>query len=207
MKAAYRIAGLGALLFASATASAQGFFAGGSIGTATQQEYAIGGPISMSEDSDDSVRAFGGYLITPLQGIVVSLIDLGEPNYAGPAFGGFTDRLSAEGWDISWIVGWNPGNQERVSLFGTIGVFAWDQDVSYEDPLGSVEYRDEGTSFSYGIGTEFNLSRDGTSPWGIHLEYQLFKNVGDPRNSGHEYDRDVLSLGVTYHLGGNFRRD
>jgi hypothetical protein len=207
MNAAFRIAGHGALLFASATASAQGFFAGGSIGTASQQEYEIGGPISMIDDSDDSVRVFGGYLISPIQGVVVSRIDLGEPNYAGPAFGGFTDRLSAEGWDISWIIGWTPGAQDRVSLFGTLGVFAWDQDVTYEDPLGTFEYRDEGTSFSYGIGTEFNFSADGSNAWGVHLEYQLFKNVGDTRNSGHENDRDVLSLGATYHFGGNFRRD
>lgn len=204
MNLACRLVGLGALFFFSVNVSAQGWFTGGAAGQAAQQEYEIGGPIDTVDDTDESYRIFGGYLISPIQGVVASYIDLGEPFYDGAAFGGFEDKLSADGFDISWIIGFTPGAQDRVSIFGTIGVFAWNQDVTYTDPTGTFEFKDEGTSFSYGVGSEFNFSRDGSSPWGIHLEYQLFKNIGDARNSGHEYDREVLSIGASYRFGGSF---
>ena len=194
MKFAYRIAGFFAVAAFSANASAQGFMAGVAIGTATQQGYDIGGPAESVDDSDDSIRIFGGYMISPMQGVVVSFIDLGVASYAGSAFGGFTDHLDAEGYDISYVVGWAPGMQTRFSIFGTVGVFGWDQDVLYTDATGRYPYQDDGTSFSFGLGTEFKLS----DSFGIHLEYQLFKDVGDERNSGHELDREVISVGVDY---------
>lgn len=182
-------------------AGAQGWFAGGAFGQAMQQDYDIGGPVTTKDDTDDSYRVFGGYLISPLQGVVASWIDLGKPYYDGPAFGGFTDSLSAKGIDISWILGWAPGTQDRVALFGTVGVFAWDQVARYTDTSGFVKYKDEGTSFSFGLGTEIKLGSESDSPWGIHLEWQLFKDVGDAGNSGHEYDREVVSVGTSYRFG------
>jgi hypothetical protein len=192
---------LAAACLAATDVSAQGWFAGGAFGQATQQDYDVGGPIATTHDTDDSARVFGGYLISPLQGVVASYIDLGTAYYDGPAFGGFTDYLDAEGFDISWIVGWAPGSQERVALFGTVGVFAWDQDVTYTDTSGTAVFRDEGTSFSIGVGSEVRLGASSTSPWGVHFEYQLFKDVGDANNSGHEYDREVISVGASYRFG------
>jgi hypothetical protein len=199
MKSGFRVAA--ALVFAgmSASVSAQGWLAGLAVGQATQQDYDVGGPIDTRDETDDSMRIFGGYMISPMQGVVVSWIDLGTAYYAGPAFGGFTDYLDAEGFDISYIVGWAPGSQSRVAVFGTVGVFGWDQDVLYRDASGVYPYQDEGTSFSLGAGTEIKLAGD----FGIHIEYQLFKDVGDdgPGGSGHEYDRDVVSVGVSFRFG------
>ena len=191
------------LALAALPASAQGWLAGGSIGQATQQDYDVGGPVSKRDDSDDSLRVFGGYLVSPMQGVIVSLIDLGTAYYDGPAFGGFTDELSAEAIDISYIVGWTPGMQQRVSVFGTAGIVGWDQDVRYTDISGTYIYNDEGTSFSVGVGTEINLSAAGTSRWGVHVEYQVLKDVGDADNSGHEYDREIVSVGASYRFGRN----
>jgi hypothetical protein len=140
-------------------------------------------------------------MITPMQGVIASIIDLGTAYYDGPAFGGFTDTLDADGVDISYLVGWAPGTQQRVSVFGTVGVFSWDQDVRYTDSTGTFRYADEGTSFSLGFGTEINFSSSGTSAWGINVEYQMFKDVGDASNSGHEYDRDTVSVGVDFRFG------
>ena len=185
----------------SAAASAQGFFIGAAGGQATQQDYSVGGPIATNDDTDSSYRIYGGYLVSPMQGVVLSYLDLGEAYYDGPAFGGFTDYLSAEGVDVSYIVGWTPGSQQRAALFGTVGIFNWEQKVRYTDTTGTVLYKDEGTSFSLGLGTEINLGANGRSPWGIHVEYQMFKDVGDENNSGHELDREVFSVGVNYRFG------
>lgn len=182
-------------------ALAQTWIVGGAVGSAQQDDYEIAGQISTRDDSDTSGRVFGGYLMGSMQAVVVSYIDLGTTRFDGPAFGGFEDFLDAEGFDISYLAGWAPGSQQRFSLFGTIGVFSWDQDVRLTDSSGDFDFRDEGTSFSVGVGAEINLGSSGASPWGINVAYQLFKDVGDAGNSGHEYDRDVFSLGVNYRFG------
>jgi len=203
MQAVIRLSALALLLSAPLSVSAQEWFAGGSIGVGQQDDYQVGGPVSNRDDTDAAYRLFGGYLISPLQGFVASYVDLGEAFYSGPAFGGFTDRLSAEGFDVSYIIGWAPGTQERVRVFGTVGVFAFDQDVVYTE-LGTSEtyiYKDDGASFSIGIGTDINLNASGDNEWGIHVEWQLFKDVGDQNFSGHENDRQMFSAGVSYRFG------
>jgi len=206
MRTFHHAAALCVLSLVSASASAQGWFAGGAIGQGAQQEYTIAGPVATFDDADDSYRIFGGYLISPLQGLVVSYIDLGTGYADGPAFGGFTDKMSADGFDISYIIGWSPAAQERVRLFGTVGLFAWDQDVRYVDSLGFFKYKDDGTSFSLGMGVEYRFGSSEANAWGIHGEYQLFKDVGRQANSGHEYDREVLSVGLIYRFGRGFQR-
>ena len=202
MKAVLKGALLFALSLSSAGAMAQGWFAGGAVGVATQQDYENGTPLVTTDDSDDSYRVFGGYQISPMQAVVASYLSLGTAYYDGPGFGGFTDKMSAEGYDISYVAGWAPGQQQRFSLFGSVGVFAFTQNVRYTDSTGFFKYKDSGTTFSLGIGSEINLSASGTNAWGLHVEYQLFKDVGSRANSGHEHDRDVLSVGITYRFFG-----
>lgn len=182
-------------------APAQGWLVGGTIGTAEQQDYEIGGQVATRDESDAAARIFGGYMVSPNQGVIASYVDFGTVYYDGPAFGGFTDSLDADGIDISYLVGWSPGEQQRVSLFGTVGLIIWDQDVEYSDTSGTFAYADKGTSFSFGFGTAINFSASGTSAWGINVEYQLFKDIGDTDNSGHEYDRDMISVGVDFRFG------
>jgi len=201
MKTTLTLAGSLALALVSFNASAQGWMAGGSIGQAKQQDYDVGGLIATSDDTDTSYRLFGGYLVSPRQGVIASYIDLGTTRYAGPAFGGFEDTLDAEGIDVSYMYGWAPGAQERVSLFGTLGVFVWDQDVNVSDATFSALYQDEGTSFSFGIGADVNFDAGGTNAWSVHALWQVLKGVGDEGNSGHEEDRDVVSVGVSYFFG------
>lgn len=201
MKLGLRIACAIALagISASASAQSQGWIAGAAFGKATLQDFDIGGQLDTLDDSDDSMRIFGGYMLSPMQGVVISWIDLGTVRFGGPASGGFIDLLDAEGYDISYLVGWAPGSQTRFSVFGTVGVMAWDQDVLYVDSTGAYPFQDEGTSFSLGVGGEIKLGDD----FGLHLEYQLFKDVGDDGfgGSAQEFDRDVVSLGVIVRFG------
>ena len=180
---------------------AQEWIVGGAVGTAKQHDYAVGGPVGRRDDTDTAYRLFGGYLVTPIHGVVVSYVDLGTVSYGGPAFGGFTDSLDADGIDVSYVAGWRPGEQERIALFGTAGVFSWKQDVTYTDSTGTFRYRDEGRSLSVGFGTEVNFNAAGSSACAFHAEYQLFSDVGKAGNSGHEDDRDLISVGVDYRFG------
>jgi OmpA-like transmembrane domain len=201
----FSLTGACALALCSSGVSAQGWLAGGSVGTVTQSGYSVGGPIATLDDSDGGTRAFGGYMFNPMQGVVVSFVDLGTMYYAGPAWGNFNDYLKADGVDISYIIGFTPGNQERAALFGTVGAISWDQSVNYTENLGTTNdnyrYSDSGTSMSVGFGTDVNFSAGGTSAWGFHFVYQLFMDVGDKNNSGHQYDRYLFSAGIDYRFG------
>jgi len=183
------------------TAGAQSWIVGGSVGAAAQQDYDIGAPIANADDVDTAFGVFGGYVISENQRVVASFFDLGTPSYNGPALGGFADSLDADGFDTSYVVGWAPGEQQRISIFGTIGVFSWDQDVLLTDASGTYQYHDEGTSFSVGFGAEFNLSADGSNAWAIQAAYKLFKDVGDADNSGIELDREMLTVGIAWRFG------
>ena len=185
----------------STSASAQGWLVGGSAGQAKQYDYSVGEGeiVATTDDTDTGFRVFGGYLFHPNMGVVVSYVDLGELYYDGPAFGGFTDYLDAKGIDASFLGSWRPGSQKRFTLFGTVGVFRWQQDVNYTDPSGNYPYEDKGTSFSYGAGGEVSIGAG--AHWGFHFSYQRFMDVGDANNSGHEYDRDLISAGVDYRFG------
>ena len=197
MSTIVRLAGFWALMGLASGVSAQGWVAGGAIGDASQQDYSVGGPIATSDDSDSASRLFGGYMFGPFHGVVASYVDLGTPYYDGPAWGGFTDYLSADGIDVSYVIGWAPGMEERVSVFGTVGFFDWTQDVTYTDPSGVYIYNDDGTSLSFGIGSEVRFG----GAWGFHFQWQIFQDVGDEDNSGHEYDRETLWLGAEYRFG------
>lgn len=180
-------------------ASAQGWLAGGSTGIARQYDYEVGGPIDTRDDTDTAFRVFGGYMFLPVLGVALSYVDLGMPEYDGSANGGFTDELDADGYDFSLIAGWAPGTQKRLSLFGTVGLFKWSQDVHYVDNSGTYDYSDDGTSFCYGAGAEVVFGT--AAKWGAHFHYQFFSDVGDEDNSGHQYDRSFISLGVDYRFG------
>jgi len=199
------LATLIALLLIPASASAQGWLAGASAGVAKQYDYSVGDDPSASpdidskDDTDTGFRVYGGYLFHPNFGVVGSWVDLGTLKYSGPAWGGFTDSLDASGFDVSFIAGWAPGEQKLFTLFGLVGAFFFNQDVHYRDSSGRYDYKDSGTSLSYGIGGEFAIGS--AAKWGINFEYQRFMDVGDEGNSGHQYDRDLVSLGFDYRFG------
>lgn len=184
---------------ATSVATAQGWVAGASVGVGKQYDYEVGGPIDNRDETDTAMRVFGGYDLNGNLGVVLSYVDLGEGGYDGPAYEGFTDTLSADGWDMSFVAGIAPGEQKKFGIFATIGMFKWKQDVAYRDASGFYPYEDSGTSLSYGLGCELTLGEGGQ--WGVHFDYQMFKDVGDADNSGHEYDRTMIAVGVQYHFG------
>jgi OOP family OmpA-OmpF porin len=195
-------AGALALIVAATAVSmsaAQGALVGGSLGSAKQYDYEVGGPIDRRDESDTAFRVFGGYMFHPNYGLALSYVDLGDAYYDGPAFGGFTDTLGADGWDLSFIGSLKPGAQERFAIFATVGLFEWKQDVRYQDASGLYVYEDSGTSPSISVGGEVSFGQG--AHWGVHFNYQWFRDVGDEDNSGHEYDRSLISVGVDYRFG------
>jgi OmpA-like transmembrane domain len=192
------VLGLAAVAGFSSTASAQGWIVGVGAGAASQQRYEVAGTVDSYEDSDTAYRLFGAFMVSPNMGVVGSYVDLGKTRYEGMQSSFYSDDFEVSGIDMSYLIRWAPGSQERLSLFGTAGLFIWDQYVTHTDSQGVRKDSDDGSSFSLGVGADINLGAGGTGRWGIHIEYQLYKNVGESNNSGHEYDRDILTAGINY---------
>jgi hypothetical protein len=179
---------------AASAAEVAGWYAGASIGQSKTHDYSVGGPVDNVDDTDFAWMVSGGYTFMRNFALALSYADLGTTNADGPAFGGFTDELSAKGWNFS-AVGILPVH-ERIGITGMVGFFRWSQDVHYVDPSGTYNYDDSGTSPSYGIGALFGLGPD--NRMGIQVGWQRFSDVGDEDNSGHEMDRDFYSVGFGY---------
>jgi len=195
-------------------ASAQGWIVGASLGQSELDGYELGAFANLkNDDSDTSLSVFGGYLFNDWFGLAGEYIDLGDAQYAAGYDTGteslyFTDKLSASGIDVSAVFMKALGAAEKVTIFGSIGIFDFDQDVSWTYEFDDGFFvdsevwsgTDSGTTTSYGLGFAVPFGDDG---WGFHGEYKVFSDVGDTGKSGHEYDRNVFQFGIHKVLGGN----
>jgi len=180
-------------------ARAQNWLVGGSIGWSDQNGYQIGLPVTLRHDSSATSWEFsGGYSFNDWFSLKASYIDFGAANYAGVGFGGFTDRLDATGIEGAAYFSKAVGAKQRFSLFGDVGVIAFEQKVDYSDLAGPWKGKDTGTSPLYGIGFSVPFGDRG---WAFHGEYKIYSDIGDSRNSGHEYDRSVIQFGIHIVLG------
>ncbi len=189
-----------AVLVVIGPASAQapvGWMTGMSIGQSKTFDYSVGGPTANLDENGTAFRVFGGYTFMRNFGVAASYVDLGEIKANGPAFGGFTDTIKVSGFDLS-AMGFLPVHRQ-VALFGMVGAFVWKQKVNYVDESGPWNYDESGMTMSYGVGANVDVTPAHTA--GIHLEYQRFGKIGkdkNPSDSGHRYNRDMVSLGFVY---------
>lgn len=108
-------------------------------------------------------------------------MDLGELEASGnsPSEPNFRDEIEADGLE-AWLAGSWPVT-ERFSLVGTVGVFSWDQDVTYRDDFGPWSGDSHDTDMSYGIGAHYDI----TDRFGMHAAYHWYPNIGDLNETGH----------------------
>ena len=186
-----------AMLLWSGLAAAEGPWIGGAtIGQAAIQDYELEAESDTRlDDTDAGWRVFLGYKFNESFGVGVSYLDLGTLEAAGTAFGGFTDEIEATALE-AWVMGILPIN-EQFSLFGTLGVFSWDQEVIYSDSFEDFRGDVDGSGFAFGVGATYWLNED----FGVHATWHRYPDVGDRNITGHENDRDLYGIGVVFTFG------
>ncbi len=179
--------------------SAAGWMAGASVGQAKIGDYELEAEADASlDDEDTGWRVFGGYQVSYF-GATVGYVDLGALTAAGTDFGGFVDRIEADGWDLQ-AIGFLPlGKNKRFHLFGNVGLIRWEQRVTYRDASGAFKASPTGTSPAFGIG--FDALFGGTRALALNINWTRYLDVGDVEVSGHENDRDLIGIGVAYRFG------
>jgi len=132
---------------------------------------------------DPAFKVFGGYKVMPNLAIEAAYIDFGEystihqfENTAeDPAF-------EAKGLSLS-AVGIIPVN-ERINLFGKVGVLHWEQDVSDPNHPERGTNHNEGTDLALGLGAEIKLSKNVS----LRAEAEHFDDI----------DVNLFSVGVVF---------
>ena len=124
----------------------------------------------------------------PNWGIEAFYADLGEFTAKGTVLGVPASAIDAEidGFGISAVGTWPI--DDKFSVFGKVGVFIWDLDVSGTlggAPIGSIA-DDDGSDLTYGIGAHYSFNET----FAIRVEWERFDDIGD------DIDGDFLSAGI-----------
>ena len=177
-------------------------------GSFTDAGFTVLNPVSQLDDSSTEVHGLFGYRFNSYFGFELAFVDLGKLNYSAamtltggglpsPSPSSIAGDLSAKGPVLS-ILGTVP-LRKRWELYGRAGLFyadtTLDVGASISNVASSSGISARSTDTVLGIGGAFNPSRR----FSIRLEYQKFKDVGDPDRTG-EGDVDVIDLGLLIRL-------
>lgn len=180
------------LMLPVAQAQADWLFGGG-VGTSENQDYDCidCGPIDTVDDSGVGYKLFGGFRLHRNFAVVGGFAQLADTEATGSL--PFTDLLEVNGPYVA-AVGIVPLGA-NFELFASVGVFRWNQDVTFNSARGSFS----GTDLTYGAGVGWNVSAFGTPGFAVQVEWQQFTDVGtnDPF-FGHLDDYCLTTFNLLY---------
>jgi len=179
------------------------FYVGASAGWSDiDTEIAFPGLITSgtADGKNTGYKIFGGYEFNPYFGVEISLVDLGRVKYSGsylgaPVTGGKVDVVGLNGSAVGIVP-----VTESFSLFGKLGIFAWE--ASWSDVTNGVPTKgqDNGADLSIGAGFAFNFTKN----FSARLEWERFKaGGGEDYNTGlpnltSSANIDFVSLGFLF---------
>ncbi|MCK5726479.1 MAG: outer membrane beta-barrel protein [Thiotrichaceae bacterium] len=157
----------------SSNAGGNPVYVGGSIGSATADDFCTSG--SSCSDSDIGWKAFAGYDVNNLLAIEAGYSSLGKMKS-----GSTTSEVS--GFELAAVGKMALNNQ--VGIFGKAGVFNWTADNSAGERSS--------TDIMYGLGADYKIN-DNIS---IRGEWENFNDIETRNNQ--TSDVQMLSVGATY---------
>jgi OmpA-OmpF porin, OOP family len=191
-------------LIATSQALARGpFYVGASAGRSDiGNEIAFPGLITSgtADGENTGYKIFGGYEFNRHFGVEISLVDLGRLKYSGSYVGTSVTggRVEVVGLNGS-AVGIVPVN-ESFSLFGKLGIFAWEADWSDVTGVVPVKAQDNGADLSIGVGFTVNFTKN----FSARVEWERFKAGGGEDYSSGSPNRtssaniDYMSFGLLF---------
>jgi OOP family OmpA-OmpF porin len=173
----------GCTLALTAPASAQGFYLGASVGTATVQDFCSDLsallPVTSCDEEDTGWKLYAGAQLNKNAAIEFGYGDFGEVRATAAGGSATVESTSL----FVAFVGIAPLG-ETVNLLGRIGFHRWD--IEAVGTAGQAD--DSGTDLTFGFGASFGLGKAAA----LRAEWERYEFEGD--------DVDLLSLGVTFNL-------
>lgn len=195
------------------SADTSSFFVTASVGQSMFKGYELESISDNLDDTDTGYMLHFGYRFGGFFAVSGGYADLGELNASGEGqsielevnadedvFGEFTDTIEAKGW-VAWGHGLLPFAGGRAQAYVSLGLFRWDQDVSYRDDFGPFNASASGTDPAFGIGLNWFVGPGRNVS--LQAGWHRFLNVGDLDETGHENDIDFFSGSFVYHFGAN----
>jgi len=163
-----------------------GFYIGGALGQATQQDTCvrIAGPGASCDDSSTALKILGGYQINRYVAGELGYAELGK---AKASAGGVQDEIKARAWDVT-AVGQYP-IVDRFSVYGRLGLYFADTKENTNVAGNSTHSNND---LTYGIGVRYDFTRNAA----LRGEWQHYGDVGGG-NIG-TTDIDVISIGALW---------
>jgi len=188
MNKKYLLAGLFVASLGStsiATAGAGDTYAGISLGNASSDLSGL--------DIDDTIgwKVFGGYALNDVLAIEGGYTSLGDADWTLPGFAlppGVSTSIETTGFEIA-AVGNFPLNSQ-LSLFGKVGLFAWDVEISASSPSGSASDSTTGTDVFFGFGGQYEISGN----LAVRASWERYAMEDD----GEDLDIDFLSVSAVF---------
>lgn len=165
------------LMAVSSTAYTQeitdGFYLGGGAGH-TDQKDACDDIAGSCDDTDTGWKLFVGYEFNPYFSIEGGYADLGESDADTTVLGiPVSAEAEVDGFFLAGLAAW-PVN-DAFSIFGKLGLIAWDVDVDASGGGVSVSDDESGTDVLFGIGAQYNFIDN----FGIRAEWERYNSIGD----------------------------
>jgi len=155
----------------SSFAAAEGYI-GGAFGSTDVDESGF--------DNSDTYKIYGGFRSGNI-GLEAAYLNFDSFDVQGS---GGAQYVDGDGLEVS-AIGFLPVSQ-NVDLFGKLGILSWNLDAN---SFGSTFGSDDGTSFAYGAGLQFQPAEAVS----IRFEYQGFNDVSGS-------DLSSLFLGAAVHF-------
>ena len=156
----------------------------------------------ITEDTDTSVKLFGGVSVNDLVSAEVGVVDFGSYYFHFPAYD------EHQNYDASAFYGaavFTPQITETVRLLGKAGLAYWDLDATVRSDSLGIYGTGSGSGLDpmFGVGVEFLPSPQ----FAIRAEYERYMNVGDGTSvnfpgygsvTADGTDIDVFGVAATY---------
>src|SRR5688572_2849140 len=163
---------------------ADSWYAGFSAGNSKDNDFCDGASGVSCDDKDNGFKVFVGNQLNRNAAVEFSYIDLGEVKASG-VFLGLPFDMSADGKGFGVaFVGIAPVSG-TVNLFGRIGLFRWDSDLSCTTAGMDCSDSDNGVDLTFGVGVSVDVARSVA----LRVEWERFQDIADS-------DVDLLSAGV-----------
>lgn len=195
-----RLLALLALYGFSAAAQAEGWYMGLNVGNARANDYfdnSIGVSSPVVEESDTSLRLYGGYHFMDIMALEFGYVDFGKNTVTG-TYGGspYSNKTEARGID-ALIVG-TMGMTDNISALGKLGFILYDVDSETTQSGVTTKTSDNGirfNKFTYGVGAKYAFGKK----YAMRLEWQRYRAIGDDADTGRSH-YEIFSLGMMVNL-------
>lgn len=175
-----------------------GFYIVASVGQAKIKDacrrLTHGGFVGSCDDKNTAWKIFGGYQFDRNFGVEGGYTNIGKATATGTigARAG-SGKAEAKGFELLYV-GTLPIN-EQFAVYGKLGLFRWDFDMSATGRRESGTIGDKVTNLTLGVGLKYNLTKD----LAARLEFQRYAGVGVGDNAiTGQLSVNVSSLGLQF---------